>query len=158
MSDKTIVIRDSEGAVTTFGETQVKEAVHFYLHNPGTIEVNGIDLTGYIRELRPSYMDNVDDLVIIKDSNKADIWNFDSEEYDECYGIEVADYEVGNSYEHCFARREDGAKIEFILSTGYTIGFLPVGYSEDGKVTGWTCCKDKTPVVNDEDGMPLLPY
>ena len=81
MSDKTIVIRDSEGAVTTFGETQVKEAVHFYLHNPGTIEVNGIDLTGYIRELRPSYMDNVDVLVIIKDSNKADIWNFVSEEY-----------------------------------------------------------------------------
>lgn len=52
MLKKPIVIRLADGQVISFDKTQVAEATKFYLNNGNAIEVDSVDITEIVSELK----------------------------------------------------------------------------------------------------------
>lgn len=52
MFEKPIIIRLDDGQTADFNETQVADAVKFFLNNGGSIEVSGVDITTVVNELQ----------------------------------------------------------------------------------------------------------
>lgn len=160
MVEESITVVTQDGQIKHFNSFQISEAATFYRNSPGSISVCGQDITDIFNDIdqKRLTMSDIFRLVKINENNSVDIWNFDLEQYETCWGIECLDHKIESPYEHCFASKDDGTKIEFVYYIGENIGFLPMNYSENGQVIDWTCCKDKTLANKGKDGFPLLPY